>query len=56
MRTTSPPWLQLPGAEAYYARCPSLPLFAAMSDADVVRVADALAALVAEQAAQPGHT
>jgi UDP-4-amino-4,6-dideoxy-N-acetyl-beta-L-altrosamine transaminase len=47
--------LQLPGAEAYYARCLSLPLFVAMSDDDVVRVADALAALVAEQAGQPAH-
>lgn len=34
----------LPGAEAYYARALSLPLFVGMSDADVRRVADALAA------------
>ena len=34
--------LSLPGAEAYYARCLSLPLYASMSLADVDRVADAL--------------
>lgn len=34
----------LPGAEAYYARALSLPLFVGMSEADVLRVADALAA------------
>jgi len=33
----------LPGADAYYARCLSLPLFPAMSDADVDRVVAALA-------------
>jgi dTDP-4-amino-4,6-dideoxygalactose transaminase len=33
---------RLPGAEAYYARCLSLPLFPAMTDADVARVARAL--------------
>ena len=32
----------LTGASAYYARCLSLPLFPAMSDADVDRVIDAL--------------
>lgn len=32
----------LPGAEAYYARCLSLPLFPAMADADVDRVVSAL--------------
>lgn len=32
----------LPGAMAYYARCLSLPLFPAMSKADVERVVDAL--------------
>jgi dTDP-4-amino-4,6-dideoxygalactose transaminase len=32
----------LPGAEAYYARCLSLPLFASMSAQDVFRVKDAL--------------
>lgn len=32
----------LPGAETYYARCLSLPLFPAMSRADVERVVDAL--------------
>ena len=34
--------LRLPGADAYYARCLSLPLFPAMLDADVARVVDAL--------------
>ena len=33
---------RLPGAEAYYARCLSLPLFPAMSSDDVDRVVDAL--------------
>lgn len=33
---------QLPGAESYYARTLSLPLFAAMEDSDVDRVADGL--------------
>lgn len=32
----------LPGAEAYYARCLSLPLFVGMDETDVDRVADAL--------------
>jgi UDP-4-amino-4,6-dideoxy-N-acetyl-beta-L-altrosamine transaminase len=36
--------LSLPGAEAWYARCLSLPLYPGMDDADVVRVAEALAA------------
>jgi UDP-4-amino-4,6-dideoxy-N-acetyl-beta-L-altrosamine transaminase len=36
----------LPGAEAYYARALSLPLFVGMSDGDVARVVDALAASV----------
>ena len=34
--------LRLPGAEAYYARCLSLPLFPAMTDGDVGRVVAAL--------------
>jgi dTDP-4-amino-4,6-dideoxygalactose transaminase len=34
--------LELPGAEAWYARCLSLPLFPAMADADVDRVVEAL--------------
>lgn len=37
------PDLHLPGAEAYYARCLSLPLFPAMVEADVDRVVAALA-------------
>jgi dTDP-4-amino-4,6-dideoxygalactose transaminase len=32
----------LPGAESYYARCLSIPMYPAMSDADVGRVAEAL--------------
>jgi dTDP-4-amino-4,6-dideoxygalactose transaminase len=39
--------LHLPGADAYYARCLSLPLFPAMADDDVDRVAEELAAAVA---------
>ena len=38
----------LSGAEAYYSRCLSLPLFPAMSDMDVTRVVDALAQAVRE--------
>jgi UDP-4-amino-4,6-dideoxy-N-acetyl-beta-L-altrosamine transaminase len=34
--------LQLPGAEAWYARCLSLPLFPAMADGDVARAVRAL--------------
>ncbi len=34
---------ELPGAEAYYASCLSLPLFPGMTDADVDRVVDTLA-------------
>jgi dTDP-4-amino-4,6-dideoxygalactose transaminase len=33
---------QLPGAERYYERALSLPLFASMTDADIARVVDAL--------------
>lgn len=36
----------LPNAEAYYARCLSLPMFPTMTDADVKRVAAALSGLV----------
>jgi len=42
--------LDLPGAESYYARCLSLPLFPSMSDADVTRVAEALAILIERKA------
>ena len=38
--------LSLPGAEAWYARCLSLPLYPAMDDSDVARVADALRAVL----------
>jgi dTDP-4-amino-4,6-dideoxygalactose transaminase len=38
--------LDLPGADAYYARALSLPLFPAMADSDVDRVADALARVI----------
>lgn len=34
---------ELPGADRYYARVLSLPIFPAMSEADVIRVVDALA-------------
>lgn len=36
----------LPGAQAYYERCLSLPLFPAMSDRDVDRVVEAIASVV----------
>jgi dTDP-4-amino-4,6-dideoxygalactose transaminase len=36
----------LPGADAYYERCLSIPFFPAMTDADVERVAGALARVV----------
>ncbi|AMN43461.1 UDP-4-amino-4,6-dideoxy-N-acetyl-beta-L-altrosamine transaminase [Rhodoplanes sp. Z2-YC6860] len=39
--------LDLPGADAYYSRCLSLPMFPLMSDADVAHVADVLAELAA---------
>jgi dTDP-4-amino-4,6-dideoxygalactose transaminase len=38
--------LALPGAESYYARCLSLPLFSGMADGDVERVVEALKAAV----------
>ena len=40
------PGLDLPGADAYYARCLSLPLFPAMADSDVDRVVEALTRLL----------
>ncbi len=40
------PEVSLPGAEAYYRRCLSLPLFPDMSDGDVERVASVLSAIV----------
>ena len=33
---------RLPGAEAWYARCLSLPLYPGMADGDVERVVEAL--------------
>ena len=39
---------RLPGAETYYARCLSIPLFPAMHDGDVERVVQALARLVSK--------
>ncbi len=42
------PGLELPGADAYYANCLSLPLFAAMTEGDVVRVAQALTEALAQ--------
>jgi UDP-4-amino-4,6-dideoxy-N-acetyl-beta-L-altrosamine transaminase len=38
--------VSLPGADRYYNRCLSLPLFASMTDCDVVRVVDALKAVL----------
>jgi dTDP-4-amino-4,6-dideoxygalactose transaminase len=38
--------LALPGADAYYRRALSLPLFPSMNDEDVTRVVDALAEIV----------
>ncbi len=38
--------ISLPGAESYYARCLSLPLFAEMTSADVERVAASLSRMV----------
>jgi UDP-4-amino-4,6-dideoxy-N-acetyl-beta-L-altrosamine transaminase len=38
--------LSLPGAEAWYARCLSLPLYPGMADADVGRVVEALKAVL----------
>jgi dTDP-4-amino-4,6-dideoxygalactose transaminase len=35
--------LSLPGAEAYYSKCLSIPLYPDMSDDDPARVADAMA-------------
>lgn len=40
--------VELPGAAGYYGRCLSLPLFPAMSEADVDRVVAGLAAVVAD--------
>jgi len=41
------PQLELPGADAYYARALSLPFYPAMTDADAERVAAALADVLA---------
>ena len=38
--------LDRPGADAYYARCLSLPLYAGMEAGDVDRVVEALAAVL----------
>lgn len=43
--------LNLPGADAYYARCLSLPLFPSMSDDDVERVVTTLSRIVSGKAA-----
>ncbi len=37
--------MKMPGAEAYYARCLSIPMFPAMTDADVRRVAGEISSL-----------
>jgi len=36
----------LPGADAWYARCLTLPLYPTMTDGDVERVVDALAGIL----------
>ncbi|MBN2752901.1 MAG: UDP-4-amino-4,6-dideoxy-N-acetyl-beta-L-altrosamine transaminase [Rhodospirillaceae bacterium] len=43
------PDLHLPGADAYYARCLSLPLFPAMTDADINHVATILTSLIGQR-------
>ncbi len=40
------PDAKLPGAEAYYARCLSIPFYPAMTDADVHRVAECVSSLI----------
>lgn len=47
------PEVSLPGAEAYYARCLSIPFYPLMTDADVERVADCLSSLIRSGAS--GH-
>jgi len=42
--------LDLPGADSYYARCLSIPMFPAMTDADVHAVADGISALAVDKA------
>ena len=41
--------IALPGADAYYTRDLSLPLFPAMTDGDVTRVVDALTDVLEKQ-------
>ena len=45
--------ISLPGAEAYYEKCLSLPMFPAMRDEDAERVARTLGAIVAGGTVQP---
>jgi UDP-4-amino-4,6-dideoxy-N-acetyl-beta-L-altrosamine transaminase len=40
--------IALPGADAFYARCLSLPIFPTMTDKDVHRVTDSISALLAD--------
>jgi UDP-4-amino-4,6-dideoxy-N-acetyl-beta-L-altrosamine transaminase len=47
--------LDLPGADAYYARCLSLPLQPGMTDADVDRVVDALKTILSAKPILPGR-
>jgi len=47
------PDLVLPGAERYYARCLSLPLYPAMTEADVDRVVETLGAVLSGSGAAP---
>lgn len=46
--------LQLPGADAYYDTCLSLPLFPAMKQDDIKRVVSALCEIIVEHGAQLG--
>jgi UDP-4-amino-4,6-dideoxy-N-acetyl-beta-L-altrosamine transaminase len=43
--------LRLPGAESYYERCLSLPMFPSMSDQDVERVIEAIGSILSKRGA-----
>ena len=43
---TSTPDLALPGADAYYSQCLSLPLYPSLTEADVDRVVETLAGVL----------
>lgn len=46
---------QVPGADAYYARCLTLPLHAGMIESDVERVVSALADVLGQKAGEPAR-